>query len=278
MDRDYVLQRTKDAVQYFNGLFSEAEMLVEAHASEMKKEPRLTKYQRELRNLGEAIRIRHLKMKQSVEIAAALQQELDTSAISELIQQLNQHKLEAEESMMASSQLADDGPKGSSKEAGKRTATSGQKKETGSSYRESISLCKAGKSIKEIASERQLAYSTIEGHLVKGIQEGELEPDFLVKEEVRALVQSGREALGSTQLGPLKEYLGEAISYTEIKAALAYGRREQWKMEEGKKGGMEDGRMEDGGREEGRMGDGGKEDGGMEAKETGYKGGMEERK
>lgn len=278
MDRDYVLQRTKDAVQYFNGLFSEAEMLVEAHASEMKKEPRLTKYQRELRNLGEAIRIRHLKMKQSVEIAAALQQGLDTSAISELIQQLNQHKLEAEEIMMPANQLADDGPKGSSKEAGKRTATPGQKKETGSSYRESIFLCKEGKSITEIASVRQLAYSTIEGHLVKGIQEGELEPDFLVNEEVRSLIQAGREALGSTQLGPLKEYLGEAISYTEIKAALAYGRREQWKMEEGKKGGMEEGRMEDGGREEGRMGDGGKEDGRKEAKETGYKGGMEERK
>ena len=240
MDRDYVLQRTKDAVQYFNGLFSEAEMLVEAHASEMKKEPRLTKYQRELHNLEEAIRIRHLKMKQSVEIAAALQQGFETSAISELIQQLNQHKLEAEESMMPANQLADDGPKGSSKGAGKKTATPGQKKETGTSYRESIFLCKEGKSIPEIASERQLAYSTIEGHLVKGILEGELEADFLVKEEVRSLIQAGREALGSTQLGPLKEYLGEAISYTEIKAALAYGRRE-----EGKKGGMEDGGREE---------------------------------
>ncbi|MCF1715355.1 helix-turn-helix domain-containing protein [Flavihumibacter sp. RY-1] len=140
--------------------------------------------------------------------------------------------------MVPTNQLADEGPKGSSKTASKKSTTPGQKKETGSSYRESISLCKEGKSITEIAAERQLAYSTIEGHLVKGIQEGELEPDFLVKEEVRSLVQAGREALGSTQLGPLKEYLGEAISYTEIKAALAYERREERKMEEGKKGGM----------------------------------------
>ncbi len=142
--------------------------------------------------------------------------------------------------MVPANQLADEGPKGSSKAETKRSTTSAKKKETGSSYRESISLCKEGKSITEIAAERQLAYSTIEGHLVKGIQEGELEPDFLVKEEVRSLVLAGKEALGSSQLGPLKEHLGEGISYTEIKAALAYGRRE-----EGKKGGMEDGGKEE---------------------------------
>jgi uncharacterized protein YpbB len=235
MDRAYLHQRTKDAVHYFNALFDELQNMVDAHATEMKKEPRLTKYQRELRNLGEAIRVRHQKLKQSVEIAAALQQGLATSAISELIQQLNQHKLETEETMVPANQLADEGPGGSSKAKGKRSTTPDQKKETGSSYRESISLCKEGKLITEIAAERQLAYSTIEGHLVKGIQEGELEPDLLVKEEVRTLVLAGREALGSSQLGPLKEYLGGAISYTEIKAALAYGRRE-----EDKKGGMEE--------------------------------------
>lgn len=240
MDRAYVFQRTKDAVHYFNGLFEELQSLVEAHATEMKKEPRLTKYQRELRNLGEAIWIRHQKLKQSIEIAAALQKGLATSAISELIQQLNQQKSEAEESLVSANQLADEGPKASSKAASNKSTVPGQKKETGSSYRESISLCKEGKSISAIAAERQLAYSTIEGHLVKGIQEGELEPDFLVKEEVRSLVLAGKEALGSTQLGPLKEYLGDEISYTEIKAALAYGRRE-----EGKKGGMEDGGKEE---------------------------------
>jgi uncharacterized protein YpbB len=250
MDRAYLLQRTKDAVHYFNGLFDELQSLVDAHATDMKKEPRLTKYQRELRNLGEAIQVRHQKLKQAVEIAAALQQGLATPAISELIQQLNRHKLEAEETMVPANQLADEGPRSSAKAASKKSTVPGQKKETGSSYRESISLFKEGKSIKEIAAERQLAYSTIEGHLVKGIQEGELEPEFLVKEEVRSQVQAGREALGSSQLGPLKEYLGEEISYTEIKAALAYGRREERKMEEGKKGGMEEGEKEKGGMEE----------------------------
>ncbi len=250
MDRAYLLQRTKDAVHYFNGLFDELQSLVDAHATDMKKEPRLTKYQRELRNLGEAIQVRHQKLKQAVEIAAALQLGLATPAISELIQQLNRHKLEAEETMVPANQLADEGPRSSAKAASKKSTVPGQKKETGSSYRESISLFKEGKSIKEIAAERQLAYSTIEGHLVKGIQEGELEPEFLVKEEVRSQVQAGREALGSSQLGPLKEYLGEEISYTEIKAALAYGRREERKMEEGKKGGMEEGEKEKGGMEE----------------------------
>jgi ATP-dependent DNA helicase RecQ len=83
-------------------------------------------------------------------------------------------------------------------------------------------MYRSGRSIDEIASARGLARATIENHLVRFIPTGEVPLEDFVKPErydiIRAaIVRSG----SSAALSPIKEILGDAYSYAEIRAVLA---------------------------------------------------------
>ncbi len=86
----------------------------------------------------------------------------------------------------------------------------------------SFDLFKAGKSIAEIAQERGLTTSTIEGHLGHYIEAGELDIfDVMEKEKVNKIAAFVKEN-PTEQLSPIKEHFGDAYSYGEIKMALYY--------------------------------------------------------
>ena len=91
---------------------------------------------------------------------------------------------------------------------------------------DSFNLYKSGRTITEIAAERGLAASTIEGHLSFYIYTGALEVSALVNDEKRGLIQDAVESYGAEKLSPLKEVLGEDFSYGEIRAVIAWMRKE----------------------------------------------------
>lgn len=82
------------------------------------------------------------------------------------------------------------------------------KKVKGESARESLAYFLAGKSIEEIAQLRQMATSTIEGHLVTHILLGELAPEALMSTEQRLALQQlildhpGKHARALMELSP----------------------------------------------------------------------------
>jgi hypothetical protein len=95
-----------------------------------------------------------------------------------------------------------------------------QKVEKGASLITTLELFKEGKSIAEIATVRNLAVSTVEGHLAQFVREGKLEITQLVAEERVAEVLKAIGAAGTESLGALKYRLGEEYSYSEIRAVL----------------------------------------------------------
>lgn len=90
---------------------------------------------------------------------------------------------------------------------------------------DSFTLFRSGKTITEIAAERNLAVSTIEGHLSYYIYTGAIDVLEIVNEEKIPLVKDAIESYGIEKLGPIKEVLGEICSYGEIKAVIAWMRR-----------------------------------------------------
>jgi len=88
-----------------------------------------------------------------------------------------------------------------------------------------FTLYKAGKTIPEIAAERGLAASTIEGHLSFYIYTGALELSALVTEEKKQKIKDAVENYGAEKLSPLKEVLGDEYSYGEIRAVIAWMRK-----------------------------------------------------
>ncbi|WP_428327738.1 DNA helicase RecQ [Mucilaginibacter sp.] len=91
---------------------------------------------------------------------------------------------------------------------------------------ESFTLYRSGRSINEIAKVRGLSTSTIEGHLSSYIYTGEMNLSEMVDEEKKGPIKNAIESYGADKLSPLKEILGDAYSYGEIKAVIAWMKKE----------------------------------------------------
>lgn len=87
----------------------------------------------------------------------------------------------------------------------------------------SYDLYRGGKGVSEIAKERGLVISTIEGHLARYVEQGELEVTELLSEEKLGKITQHYEK-GVTGSGEIKSALGDEVSYSEIKLALAHAR------------------------------------------------------
>jgi ATP-dependent DNA helicase RecQ len=87
---------------------------------------------------------------------------------------------------------------------------------------ESFNMFKAGKTIAEIATLREYAPTTIEGHLCYFIETGELDVSEFVAAEKVPVIKDAIDSYGGQYLSPLKEVLGDDYSYTEIKAVVSW--------------------------------------------------------
>jgi len=85
----------------------------------------------------------------------------------------------------------------------------------------SYTLYKEGKTIEEIASERNMAVGTIEGHLSYFISIGEIDINTIIAPEKQVLIKFAIEKFGHLSQKTLKENLPESISYGEIRMVLA---------------------------------------------------------
>jgi tRNA uridine 5-carbamoylmethylation protein Kti12 len=86
----------------------------------------------------------------------------------------------------------------------------------------SLDLWKSGKSIEEIAAERRMAVTTIEGHLAHFIGTGEIALDHFVLPEKAACIADFFLQTRTTQLTPAKEALGDDVTYSELRYVLKH--------------------------------------------------------
>ena len=90
------------------------------------------------------------------------------------------------------------------------------KKEKKNTKQISFELLKAGKTIKEIANEREMSVRTIEGHLAYFVGTGELSiREFVAPEKINLISDYFRNS-DNNLLAPAKAALGEKVSYTEL--------------------------------------------------------------
>jgi uncharacterized protein YpbB len=99
----------------------------------------------------------------------------------------------------------------------------------GSSQSESLALFKKGKPIEEIANLRQLAETTVSGHLAMFVRTGELDVhELLTEEKIKHILPVVKE-LGGLAITPIKEKLSDDCSYADIRVVLNYW---QWLQDE----------------------------------------------
>jgi Sec-independent protein translocase protein TatA len=91
-----------------------------------------------------------------------------------------------------------------------------------SSMEQSYELFRAGKTVSEIATARNMALSTIQGHLAHYIGTGELEIFQLVPEEKVHRIADYFRNNDTSLLAPAKAALGEEVDWGELRMVLKY--------------------------------------------------------
>jgi hypothetical protein len=84
----------------------------------------------------------------------------------------------------------------------------------------SYDLFKEGKSITQIAEERKLSITTIEGHLAYYVGAGEIPVYKFVSQEIADLITSQFEGTDDLKMGPVKEALGDKVSWSDIRFVI----------------------------------------------------------
>jgi uncharacterized protein YpbB len=77
-----------------------------------------------------------------------------------------------------------------------------------------------GKSISQIAEERKLSITTIEGHLAFYVGTGEIPVNRFVSQEITDLISSHFEGSDDLKMGPVKAALGEKVSWSDIRFVI----------------------------------------------------------
>jgi len=95
-----------------------------------------------------------------------------------------------------------------------------QKKPNKDTKRASYELFLQGLGIQAIAEERGLAVTTIEGHLAHYVGMGQLDIRELVSRDKIAAIQQAANELGKDSLKVIKDHLGDAFSYGEIRLVV----------------------------------------------------------
>jgi len=94
--------------------------------------------------------------------------------------------------------------------------------ELSATTRKTLELFQAGRGIEEIAADRGLAVSTVEGHMAEALEAGEaMDLGRLVAEEKRRAIAEAMAELGSAALRPIMDRLGDGYSYGELRLVRA---------------------------------------------------------
>ena len=198
-------ERTSAAVAWFvKDLDEQVIGRIKKHIELEKVKTRTKKYIKELKELLLLLERKKLQVMQTAAITEGLASSLDRELLMERVSRLH----------------APLGIKAEEKAATTKAAP-------GESKKISLQLFLEGKSIPEIAELRNLVRGTIEGHLVEFIATGEVDINKLVPAEKLTVILKLLGEMPEATSGTLREKLGDSYSFGEIKAAIAFSRKEQ---------------------------------------------------
>jgi len=200
-------ERVLSAKKYFEPLFAELTKNLREHTKEVQKIKKVKGYLEELKELD-----RHcFKQWQSIQRAESLlhaaitDADFDKDSILD-IKALEDRKREAILSEQSKFSKA------------KKEKT--EKEPKGQTKTISLNLYKEGKTVEEIAKEREMAVSTIEGHLAHFVETGDIDVFELLSPEKYETITKTVKELDTTMYGPIKSKLGDNFTYSEIRFAM----------------------------------------------------------
>lgn len=201
-DYAHLQERTVAAAIYFDNELDNLETALKEHIDEFKIKQKTKKYITQIRYILLLLQRKKMQIDQARKLAVGLNKGTDIASLLDMIAE--------DKKMFAASQT---------KEEEKIVAS---KKEVGASKITTFEMYKEGKTIEEIATARSMAQSTIEGHLTSFVGTGELEVTEFVSPSELSLILKKIKELDGLSGSILKENLPPEITYTKLRAVIAY--------------------------------------------------------
>lgn len=211
--------RVKAAFDYFSPEFKSMSAYIIKHIEQVKNEKRIKTYVNELLDMEVLFYEQVKRMRKAAFLTNAIlnKQEIAKEAIARILN--DQPRLDR---INAALMISGDEPKRERKErAGKREKGVRSKAPKIDTKEISFQLFQQGKTIEEIARERNFTTGTIAGHLAQFVAKGKLEAICFVDEvKIQQIINTAK-AINTLQIGPIKNALGDEFSYNDIRFALA---------------------------------------------------------
>jgi hypothetical protein len=201
-DYAHLQERTTAASQYFAKELDALEAALKTHIDEFKIKQKTKRYIAQLRFVLLLLQRKKMQIDQAGKLATGLNKGTDIASLLDMIAE--------DKKMFAASQTKEE----------EKIVTS--KKEVGASKNTTFEMYKEGKTIEEIATARSMAQSTIEGHLTSFVGTGELEVTEFVSPSELSLILKKIKELDGLSGTILKENLPPEITYTKLRAVIAY--------------------------------------------------------
>jgi hypothetical protein len=96
----------------------------------------------------------------------------------------------------------------------------------GETYRKTYQLLAEGKTLADVAKERQLSLGTIEGHAARGIAEGEIEIGAVMEDAISSHIADWMRAHPDKSINDARGHFGEQYSYGQLRIVQAWLRKE----------------------------------------------------
>ena len=183
-ETDQLKQRLGKGKEYYLGFLREQGKALLIHIGEVSQLSRTKAYRNLLEEVDQLIMA---SISDLLKVSRLCECMLSGEEITKLEEATGERKKLRKEIQDEVEKYLKENPKNLSLKSGRKSKA----KPKGQTYQITYELVKEGLSAEEIAAKREMAVSTIEGHLAKGITEGEIEiSDFMDRKEIKELTEA----------------------------------------------------------------------------------------
>jgi DNA-binding NarL/FixJ family response regulator len=213
-DQQHLLDRLKKGSTYYKKFLQQNITILLRHLEEMKQKKRVKAYVTSLTDLDQLFSKKLEEVDKAVYLTECILEGRYDYDFSDLAEQRTQERTQV---------LTEIQSKVSPKKSKKEKSSKKSKKDEVNTYDLTLGLLKHGMTMKEIAQERGLALSTIEGHLARAVEKGLLDIDKLLSEaDITLITRALKEMPEGFTSKDLFVRLGGKFSYGLLRAVMSH--------------------------------------------------------
>ncbi len=217
--RDLLLERLKKASNYYLRILHDQMRALWIHLGDLEQLSKVKTYSKALGEIDQLLVNKVSQLQKATYLSHCILNGIDPEKQDVL----------SEERLMRRKKVIEEARESVLRNPKKLSSKTGRKRKTGETYKISYALFKEGLDVAGVAKERGMAQSTIEGHLARGIEEGEMEIEPYVDEAELKEIAAAFDVVKDPTLSALRDHFNNKYSFGKLRMVMAWRNKEKVK-------------------------------------------------